>query len=161
MFQSDKARCPIIGSVLIQIRSVYVQNRMATNCSCCGGIFEQKGKGFKRVSLSSKFKGGPSAAETLTKNFNISFTPGKAAFICDDCTRTIRSVHVKKTQLEEVEEKFRKVRKPGSYLAMKLPATPQHRQANKKLRVMSSTLHTSTSPRKSTSTEKVIYLRPF
>ena len=91
---------------------------MATNCECCEGLFERKGKGFKRVSLSSKFRGGPSAAETLTRNFNINFTPGKAAFICDDCTRSIRSVHVKKTQLEEVEEKFRKIRKPGSYLTM-------------------------------------------
>ena len=56
---------------------------MATNCECCEGLFERKGKGFKRVSLSSKFRGGPSAAETLTRNFNINVTPGKAAFICE------------------------------------------------------------------------------
>ena len=46
-------------------------------CSCCGVVFEQKGKGLKRISLSSKFKGGTSITDTLLNNFHANFNSGK------------------------------------------------------------------------------------
>ncbi|XP_041377002.1 uncharacterized protein LOC121389440 [Gigantopelta aegis] len=42
----------------------------------------------------------------------------------------------KKQQLSTVEIKFRKVKKPGSYIATKLPATPSARQTPKRQRVI-------------------------
>jgi hypothetical protein len=46
-------------------------------CSCCDVVFEQKGKGLMRISLSSKFKGGTSIIDTLLKNFHANFNAGK------------------------------------------------------------------------------------
>ena len=48
------------------------------NSSCCDVVFEQKVKGLKRISLSSKFKGGTSITDTLLKNFHANFNSGKA-----------------------------------------------------------------------------------
>ena len=126
-------------------------------CACCEEKFLRKAKGFKRVSLGGRFKGGPSVADSLTKNFPVSFTPGKNVFICEVCTRTIRSFDVKREQLNEAEEKFRKVRKPGSYIAMKL-ATPthgDHNRAAKRPRVLSSPLCKPSRPSQVSSKEKV------
>lgn len=125
-------------------------------CCCCKEPFERKEGGFKRVGLASKFKGGPSAAESL----DLTITPGMSVFICTGCSLTVRSLHLKKTLVSDVE-KFRKVRHPGSYLATKLQMTPSHRSGSKRMRVMSSKIHTPVSPRTTTpkkiQSDKVCY----
>lgn len=106
-------------------------------CLCCKKTFEKKKHGFKRVGLFAQFKAGPSPAELIQKNFNVKVTPGKEGFLCDDCSQVIRSVDVKKDQLHEIEEKFRKVRIPGSYVAEKIVTTPAKSTASKRIRVTS------------------------
>lgn len=112
-------------------------------CACCGESFERKAGGYKRVGLDSRFKGGASASDTIQKHFSVTITPGKAAFICTNCSLTIRSIDVNKTRLEEVEDKFRKIRRPGSYLATKLQASPQVRGIHKRQKVISTKILSS------------------
>ena len=77
----------------------------------------------------------------LEKHYSVTFTPDRTVHICDSCTRSVKSLDTKKTQLQEAEEKFRKVRQPGSYIAKKIRMTPSKRQdSTKKLRVLSSPL---------------------
>lgn len=108
-------------------------------CACCGCTFQKKSGGYKRRGLHTKFKGGSSAAESLKKSYPISFTPGRTDFICDDCSVTIRSVDVKKGQYQDVVEKFRKVRKPGSYISKKIPeiASPSPQALKKRRKIVS------------------------
>jgi hypothetical protein len=89
------------------------------------------------VGLFTKFKGGESAAETLEKITSSKFTPNKDKFMCNECSLTVKSLDLKRTQLEEVEVKFRKMKHPGSYISTKIQASPSHRRTPKKLRVVS------------------------
>lgn len=47
-------------------------------------------------------------------------------------------IQSKKQQSKEVDEKFRKIRKPGSYVFSKIQSSPAHRRTPKKLKVISS-----------------------
>ena len=109
-------------------------------CACCSSTFKKRQKGFNRVSLSGGFKGGASVSSTLTENYSVNFTPGKEIYVCEGCARTIKSIDVKRGALDDAEEKFRKVRRPGSYLATKLQTTPSRRGTAKRPRVFSSPL---------------------
>lgn len=95
-------------------------------------LLKKKSGGFKRVGLFTKFKGGQSAAESLEKITASKFTPCKDKFICNECSLTVKSLDTKKTQLEEVEVKFRKMKQPGSYISTKIIASPSHRRTPKK-----------------------------
>ena len=68
----------------------------------------------------------------LLKNYSINFTPGKEIYVCEDCARTVMSIDVKRGALDEAEEKFRKVRRPSSYIAAKLDTTPSRRGTAKR-----------------------------
>ena len=68
--------------------------------------------------MSGGFKGGASVSSTLTRNYSINFTPDKQIFVCEACARTIKSIDIKRGSLDEAEEKFRKVRRPGSYISV-------------------------------------------
>lgn len=89
------------------------------------------------MGLFTKFKGGQSAAESLEKITASKFTPCKDKFICNECSLTVKSLDTKKTQLEEVEVTFRKMKQPGSYISTKIIASPSHRRTPKKLKVVS------------------------
>ena len=129
-------------------------------CACCGTSFQKKPGGFKRQGLHTRFKGGASAAQSLEDTFKIAITPGKKEFICDECSLTIRSLKVKQEQYSEVQEKFRKIRKPGTYISTKIPATPTIRhRSSKKRKVISTPVKVST-PKK-LSSDKVPILHVF
>ena len=63
-------------------------------------------------------------------------TPEKFALICTKCSLTIKSLDIIKTNLDEVEEKFRKIRK-SVLLGSKIQITPTHREVAKKAKVIS------------------------
>lgn len=122
-------------------------------------LLKKKQGGFKRRGLFTKFKGGACAAETLQQiSVGSTFTPNKDRFICDTCNLTIKSLGLMRQQLEEVEEKFRKIRKPGSYISSKIQSSPSNRRTPKKHKVISSPARKIVTPKASSCSDK-IYLK--
>lgn len=62
----------------------------------------------------------------------------------------------KKHKLEEVEVKFRKMKRPGSYISTKVMASPSHQWTPKKLKVVST--HVKRTSPKALYKEKIIYM---
>lgn len=96
-------------------------------CTCCGEKFEKKAKGYQRTEIRSRFKRtGTSVAEVLHNLYDVTITPNKDIFVCDNCTSLITTMAVKRAQVEETETRFRKVKLAGGYISCKIPATPTH-----------------------------------
>ena len=96
-------------------------------CACCGEKFAKKAKGYHRTDIRTRFKGtGTSVAEVLHNLYDVTITPNKDIFVCNNCTSLITTLASKHTQVEETETRFRKMRLAGGYISCKIPPTPTH-----------------------------------
>ncbi|XP_041353177.1 uncharacterized protein LOC121371367 [Gigantopelta aegis] len=78
--------------------------------ACCKERFEDKSGRLRRTGICTQFKGGPSAAQTLSDVFDVTVTPEKELFVCVQCSLTIRSLDTKKKTIVSTSVKSSQLR---------------------------------------------------
>jgi hypothetical protein len=105
--------------------STKVAARMAEACSNCGAnVSISRGKSFSRTGLHGQLKRAKTTpASVLSEIAEISVSPQRTGFLCQDCSNSLQATHNNSVKAEESFKSFLSATQSPTYLGQKLKAS--------------------------------------